>query len=226
MWIQDFELEARDLKRADVAALEPLVQGSVPRRVARRHRERRIQPPAAVRRLERARDRGVARLLPLPAADRHSVQPGLHGARAGRRRRRSRAALVRLFETQFALQGRQRESAAERIAKGILRRARQGREPRRGPHPARLPARSSAPRCAPTTIRRWTGRGGTVKSWVSFKLDPHAIPDLPLPRPEVRDLRVQPARRRRAPAHGLRGARRHCAGPIAARTSAPKCSAS
>ena len=43
---------------------------------------------------------------------------------------------------------------------------------------------------------------------------------------EVRDLRLQPARRRRAPAHGRRGARRHRAGPIGAKTSAPKCWAS
>ena len=33
---------------------------------------------------ERARHRGGARLLPLPAADRHPVQPGVHGTRARR----------------------------------------------------------------------------------------------------------------------------------------------
>ena len=64
--------------------------------------------------------------------------------------------LVRLFETQFALRRRgAREPRAERIRQGIRARARRGREPRRGPHPARATSPSSAPRCAPTTTS-WT----------------------------------------------------------------------
>ena len=47
-------------------------------------------------------------------------------------------ALVRLFQTQFALDGKARESAAERIRQGHPARARQGGEPRRRPHPAQL----------------------------------------------------------------------------------------
>ena len=37
-------------------------------------------------------------------------------------------------------------------------------------------------RCAPTSIR--TGGDGRPKSYLSFKLDPAQIPDLPLPRPK------------------------------------------
>ena len=43
---------------------------------------------------------------------------------------------------------------------------------------------------------------------------------------EVRDLRLQPARRRRAPAHGATSRAAACAGRTGARTSAPKCWAS
>ena len=80
--IQDFELEARDLKRADVAALEPLFKEAF---LAAWRGE--IENDGFNRLLlcastERARNRGGARLLPLPPADRHPVQPGVHGTRA------------------------------------------------------------------------------------------------------------------------------------------------
>ena len=49
-WIQDFELEHRDRLPIDIARSEAAVQGSLRRRLARRDRERRIQPSAALER--------------------------------------------------------------------------------------------------------------------------------------------------------------------------------
>ena len=86
-WIQDFELEHRDgLSRRHRARQHELPR-RLRRRLERRHRERRLQPPAARRRPHRAPDRGAARLLPLPAADRRALQPDVHGARPRRQRR-------------------------------------------------------------------------------------------------------------------------------------------
>ena len=182
-WIQDFELEARDLEARRHRRARAAVQGSVPRRVARRDRERRLQPAAAVRRPERARNRGGARLLPLPAADRHSVQPGLHGTRAGRAGADRRGAGAAVPDAVRARAARRAKRAAERIRQAHPARARQGREPRRRPHPAQLSRRD--PRHAAHQLLSDHGRRpATPKSWVSFKLDPHAIPDLPLPRPK------------------------------------------
>ena len=92
--------------------------------------------------------------------------------------------LVRLFETQFALdrQGRAKR-AAERIRQGILRaldKVASLDEDRI------LRAYLSVIRATLRTNYYQTMDGGraALKSWVSFKLDPHAIPDLPLPRPK------------------------------------------
>ena len=80
-WIQDFELEHRDAARIDLAARTAAAH-CYPRRLARRDRERWLQPPAARSRARGARDRRAAHLLPLSAADRNSVQPGVYGTRA------------------------------------------------------------------------------------------------------------------------------------------------
>ena len=108
--------QARRLRRARAA-----VQGSLPRRVARRNRKRRLQSPAAVRVAERARNRGAARLLPLPAADRHSVQPGVHGTRAGGAGADRRGSWCGCSRPSSRSAMRAREAAAERIRQSILR---------------------------------------------------------------------------------------------------------
>ena len=92
-------LRVRAHRRRDAAdrAHRGAFRPGLPRRLARRGRERRLQPAAAADRTRRAPDRRAARLLPLPAADRNPVQPGLHGAgpRGQRGARRRVAAAVR-----------------------------------------------------------------------------------------------------------------------------------
>ena len=88
---------------------------------------------------------------------------------------------MRLFQTQFALNNRARESAAERIRQGILRaldKVASLDEDRI------LRSYLTVIRATLRTNYYQTSPEGSVKSWVSFKLDPHAIPDLPLPRPK------------------------------------------
>ena len=114
-WIQDFELEQRDCQRVDIAALEALFKEAF---LAAWRGE--IENDGFNRLLlrapdSRARDRRAARLLPLPAADRRAVQPGVHGTHARRATPRSRRTLVRLFETQFD-PGAQRAARAARAA--------------------------------------------------------------------------------------------------------------
>ena len=120
VWIQDFELEARDLKRADIAALEPLFKEAF----------------LAAWRGDIEND-GFNRLLlcaGLSARDivvvraycRYLLQTGIPFSQAYMERvlvaqAPITAALVRLFQTQFALANKARESAAERITKGIRR---------------------------------------------------------------------------------------------------------
>src|SRR6185295_14093202 len=90
-------------------------------------------------------------------------------------------ALVRLFQTQFALTGKARESAAERIRQSILRaldKVQSLDEDRI------LRGYLNVIRATLRTNYYQTLPDGAPKSWVSFKLDPHAIPELPLPRPK------------------------------------------
>jgi len=94
--------------------------------------------------------------------------------------------LVRLFEAQFALGVRARESAAERIRQAILRAL--DKVPSLDEDRI-LRAYLSVIRATLRTnyYQRMEGgsaAAGAIKSWVSFKLDPHAIPELPLPRPK------------------------------------------
>ena len=81
---------------------------------------------------------------------------------------------------------------------------RRRREPRRGPHPARLPLRrprDAAHELLPAGRRR-------PKPYLSFKLDPSRIPLVPAAAAALRDLRALAARRGRAPARRHRRARR------------------
>ena len=68
-------------------------------------------------------------------------------------------------------------------------------------------------------------RAAACTPYMSFKLEPSAIPDLPAAAAAVRDLRLLPAGRGRAPALRRRSPAAGCAGRTAATTSAPRCSA-
>jgi len=183
VWIQDFELDARDLRRADIAALEPLFKEAF----------------LAAWRGDIEND-GFNRLLlcaGLSARDivvvraycRYLLQTGIPFSQAYMERvlvaqAPITAALVRLFQTQFALANKARESAAERITKGIRRALDkvasldEDRILRSYLTVIRATLRTNYYQTADGTA------DGTPKSWVSFKLNPHAIPELPLPRPK------------------------------------------
>ena len=141
MWIQDFELEARDLKRADIAALEPLFKEAF---LAAWRGE--IENDG-FNRLLLCAGLSAREIVVVRAYCRYLLQTGIPFSQAYMERvlvaqAPIAAALVRLFETQFALRPTRRARApAERIRQGHPARTRQGREPGRGPHPARLPHR-------------------------------------------------------------------------------------
>jgi len=63
---------------------------------------------------------------------------------------------------------------------------------------------------------------GAAKSYVSFKLDPHKIPDLPLPRPKYEIFVYSPRVEGGASAHGRTSPVAGSAGPTGARISAPR----
>ena len=102
--------------------------------------------------------------------------------------------------------GAPRRGGGRGRAAEIEERDRRGREPRRGPHPARLPARSSARCCAPTSSS--PAHDGGRSPTLAFKLDPSRCPARPAAAPALRDLRALAARRGRAPARRQRRARR------------------
>jgi len=179
-WIQDFELEARDLKRVDVAAVEPLF------RAALLAAWRGDIENDGFNRLLLCASLSAREIVVLRAYCRYLLQTGIPFSQAYMERVLVAQApitrsLVRLFETQFALKGKQRESAAERIRKGILAafdKVASLDEDRI------LRAYLSVIRATLRTNYYQLAADGTVKPWVSFKLDPHAVPDLPLPRPK------------------------------------------
>ena len=123
---------ARAPHHRDRRASRSIFRDAFARGLERRGRERRLQPPAARRRTQCAPGGDAARLLPLPAADRRAVQPGLHGAHARGQRRIARD-LVRLFETRFdpaAHKQRGNDRKAVSIVHPDPHRARCGHEPR------------------------------------------------------------------------------------------------
>jgi glutamate dehydrogenase len=179
-WIQDFELEARDLKRADLATLEPLF------RQAFLAAWRGDIENDGFNRLLLCAGLSAREIVVLRAYCRYLLQTGIPFSQAYMERVLVAQApitksLVRLFETQFALRGQQRESAAERIRKSILAaldKVASLDEDRI------LRAYLAVIRATLRTNYYQTAADGSIKPWVSFKLDPHAIPDLPLPRPK------------------------------------------
>jgi glutamate dehydrogenase len=179
-WIQDFELEARDLKRTDVAALEPLFKDAF---LAAWRGE--IENDG-FNRLLLAASLSAREIVVLRAYCRYLLQTGIPFSQAYMERVLVAQApitrsLIRLFQTQFALKVSAREAAAERIRKGILAaldKVQSLDEDRI------LRGYLNVIRATLRTNYYQTFPDGGLKSWVSFKFDPHAIPELPLPRPK------------------------------------------
>src|SRR6185436_7826443 len=118
-WIQDFELESRDLKRSEVATLEPLFKEAF---FAAWRGE--IENDG-FNRLLIAASLSAREIIVLRAYCRYLLQTGIPFSQAYMERVLVAQApitrsLLRLFETQFALNMRARESAVERIRQSIL----------------------------------------------------------------------------------------------------------
>jgi glutamate dehydrogenase len=180
VWIQDFELEARDAKRVDTGKLEPLFKEAF---LATWRGE---VENDGFNRLLLCAGLSAREIVVVRAYCRYLLQTGIPFSQAYMERVLVAQAaitrqLVRLFETQFALKGKSREAAAERIRAGIVRaldKVQSLDEDRI------LRAYLTVMRATLRTNYYQTTADGAAKSWVSFKLDPHAIPDLPLPRPK------------------------------------------
>ncbi len=178
--IQDFLLEARDLKRADFAALEPLFKEAF---LAAWRGE--IENDG-FNRLLLCAGLSAREIVVLRAYCRYLLQTGIPFSQAYMERVAVSQApiarqLVRLFQTQFALDARTREGSAERIRQAIVRALDQVASL---DEDRILRAYLSVIRATLRTNYYQTTPDGALKSWVSFKLDPQAIPELPLPRPK------------------------------------------
>ena len=189
----------------------------------RRRRGRRLQPARARAPGSAWREvASAARVQPVPAPDRHAVQPGVHRGRA-RRAPRPRAPARRAVRRPARPVVATAQAATPTVlVDEIARRARRGHEPRRGPHPARAACTSCSRRCARTGSSR-TPTTSRARAIV-FKLDPTQIPDLPLPRPMFEIFVYSPRGRGRAPARRARSRVAASAGRTGARTSAPRSS--
>jgi glutamate dehydrogenase len=178
--IQDFVLEARDLKRVDFASLEPLFKEAF---LAAWRRE---ISNDGFNRLLLCASLSAREIVLVRAYCRYLLQTGIPFSQAYMESVTVAQApitrqLVRLFETQFALKTQAREAAAERIRQSILRaldKVRSLDEDRI------LRAYLAVIRATLRTNYYQPGDGGAPKSWMSFKLDPQAIPNLPLPLPK------------------------------------------
>ena len=170
-----------------------------------------------------ARGRAAARVQPLPPPDRHAVQPDLHRGRARRaprhRARGSSSCSSTRLDPCAATSAGATPTASSTEHR---RRARRGR---------RASTRTAS--CAAllhlvlATLRtNWfqTDDDGDPRPCVVLKLDPRADPRPAAPAPDVRDLRVLAARRRRAPARRARSRAAASAGRTGAKTSAPRSS--
>jgi glutamate dehydrogenase len=194
VWIQDFELETRDARRIDTARLEPLFNEAL---LATWRGE--IENDG-FNRLLLCAGLSAREIVVIRAYCRYLVQTGLPFSQAYMERVLVAQApitrqLVRLFETQFALGGKSREAAAERIRAGIVRALDQvqsldeDRILRAYLSVIRATLRTNYYQTLGATGAATVGQGGSdrtggaPKSWLSFKLDPQAIPELPLPRP-------------------------------------------
>ncbi len=180
VWIQDFELEARDVRRANVAGLEPLFKEAF---LAAWRGE---VENDGFNRLLLCASLSAREIVVMRAYCKYLLQTGIPFSQAYMERvlvaqAPITRALLKLFQTQFSPSARARESAAQRIEAGVLRaldRVTSLDEDRI------LRAYLSVIRATLRTNYFQPDAEGAMKSWVSFKLDPQRIPELPLPRPK------------------------------------------
>jgi glutamate dehydrogenase len=178
--IQDFELETHDSRRVDAVKMESLFKEAL---LATWRGE---VENDGFNRLLLCAGLSAREIVVVRAYCRYLVQTGLPFSQAYMERVLVAQApitrqLVRLFETQFSLQARSREAAAERIRAAIVR----ALEKVQSLDEDRiLRAYLSVIRATLRTNYYQTTDGTTEpRSWVSFKFDPQSIPELPLPRP-------------------------------------------
>jgi len=180
-WIQDFELEHRDSLRIDIARIEPMFKEAFSA-VWRGEIEN-----DGFNRLLLATGLAAREIIVLRAYCRYLLQTGVPFSQAYMERTLAANLgiaknLVRLFQAYFKPRTAVREPArAERLV-GEIRTALnsvtsldEDRILRGYLNVVRATLR--------TNFYQDDGAGGT-KSYLSFKLDPHKIPDLPLPRPK------------------------------------------
>ena len=101
VWIYDFGLTYAGDGELDADGVREAFQDALRPRLARRRRERRLQPARPARRADLARGHGPARGRPLPAPGRHDLQRRLRGAGADRPPATSRGCSCELFEARF-----------------------------------------------------------------------------------------------------------------------------
>ncbi len=159
--------------------------------VGGRARKRRAQPAGAGGRACLARSRDPARLRQVPAAGRHRLQPGLHGARAQRLSGDRPADGGPLHGALRSRPGRglvgQAQGKDRRDRSPARCRARNRLDARRGPYPAALLECAAMHLAHQLLANRHSQKagGGAPKDWISFKIDSRIIDELPAPRPLV-----------------------------------------
>ncbi|MBC8025694.1 MAG: NAD-glutamate dehydrogenase, partial [Steroidobacteraceae bacterium] len=180
-WIQEFDLEARDVKRIDAPAMEPLFKEAL---LAAWRGE--IENDG-FNRLLLAAGLTAREIVVLRAYCRYLMQTGVPFSQAYMERTLASNAevaknFVRLFETQFDpdLKGRS-EARVEKLIGAI----RAGLDAVTSLDEDRiLRAYITVVRATLRTNFYQPDAMGRARSYVSFKLDPQKIPDLPLPRPK------------------------------------------
>ena len=220
-WIYDFGLLAPGGAPAEPA--DPRrIPGDLRVGVARRDRERRLQPPRARRRSLRHADHHPAGLREVPPPDRPHLQPELRGGdarRSSRHRQAPRRALHR------ALRSPPRRQPGPRVRRhrgGDHRGPRPGGQPRPGPHPARLPrprAGDGAHERVPPRCCRRAPAGTRVQARSRARCPTSRCPD-----PGSRSGCTPPTSKGSTCA-AVRWRAAASAGATGGRTSAPRCSA-
>ena len=159
-----------------------------------------------------ARGRAAARVQPLPAPGRHAVQPDLHRARTLAAHPDIARAARRAVRD--APRSASADAAPERDGDATERRSSTRSPPRSTRSPASTKTASCA-RCCTSCSRRCARTGSRPTPTAGRRAvrraeaRPGAGARPPAAPPDVRDLRVLAARRRRAPARGPGRARRH-----------------
>jgi glutamate dehydrogenase len=180
-WIQDFELEHRERARVDIARIETPFREAFAATLAGEVEN------DGFNRLLLAASLDAREIIVVRAYCKYLLQTGVPFSQASIERTLANNTgitqnLVRLFETLFDPEGsRQAAARAEKIVAAI-RAALDGVASLDEDRILR-----SYLNLVQATLRTnfyQAGADGKPKSYVSFKLDPHKIPDLPLPRPK------------------------------------------